>query len=139
MGSISAYEQTKALRKEVVNWWRGINNRVTLLESSPGSTYTFSTGLTNTAGTVTANLATGKAGGQSVIGGTANSENLTLSSTAGATKGKILFGTSAYDETGNRLELGSTPVYLFGTASATFNSTPSLVLWNTAAASSITP
>lgn len=74
---------------------------------SAGTTYTFSTGLTNNAGTVTANLATGVAGGQSVIGGTAASNNLTLSSTSNATKGKILFGNSAYDEANNRLGLGT--------------------------------
>lgn len=74
---------------------------------SAGTTYTFSTGLTNNAGTVTANLATGVAGGQSVIGGTAASNNLTLSSTSHATKGKILFGTSAYDEVNNRLGIGT--------------------------------
>jgi len=59
--------------------------------------YTFSTGLTNTAGTITANLSTGVAGGQGVIGGTASGNALTLSSTSNATKGKIFFGTSAYD------------------------------------------
>ena len=75
-----------------------------------GGSYTFSTGLTDTAGTVTANLSTGIAGGQSVIGGTAASNNLTLSSTSDATKGKILFGTSAYDEVNNRLGINqSTP------------------------------
>lgn len=74
---------------------------------SAGTTYTFSTGLTNNAGTITANLATGVAGGQSVIGGTAASNNLTLSSTSNATKGKILFGNSAYDEANNRLGLGT--------------------------------
>lgn len=75
---------------------------------SAGNTYTFSTGLTNSAGTVTANLSTGVAGGQSVIGGTAASNNLTLSSTSHVTKGKILFGTSAYDEVNNKLGIGTT-------------------------------
>jgi hypothetical protein len=45
----------------------------------------------------------GQAGGQTAKGGTAASENLTLMSTAHATKGKILFGTSAYDEVNDRL------------------------------------
>lgn len=49
----------------------------------------------------------GRAGGQLLQGGTAASENLTLSSTAHATKGKILFGTSAYDEVNNRLGIGT--------------------------------
>lgn len=74
---------------------------------STGTTYTFSTGLTNTAGTITSNLSTGISGGQSVIGGTASGNNLTLSSTSNATKGKIFFGTSAYDEVNNRLLVGS--------------------------------
>ena len=41
--------------------------------------------------------------GNSISGGT-----LTLSSTSHATKGKILFGTSAYDEVNNRLGIGTT-------------------------------
>ena len=49
----------------------------------------------------------GKSGGQTLKGGTAASENLTLQSTEDATKGKILFGTSAYDETNDRLGVGS--------------------------------
>lgn len=67
---------------------------------SGGAAYTFSTGLTDAASTITANLSTGIAGGQSVIGGTAASEILTLRSTSHATKGKLLFetsGTTAYD------------------------------------------
>lgn len=68
-----------------------------------GGSYTFSTGLTDAAGTITANLSTGVSGGQSVIGGTAASNSLTLSSTSNATKGKLLFGSSAYDEANNRL------------------------------------
>lgn len=46
-------------------------------------------------------------GGQTLTGGTAASETLTLRSTAHATKGKILFGTSAYDEASNDLGLGT--------------------------------
>jgi hypothetical protein len=69
---------------------------------------TFSTGLTRIGNTVSNNLSTGISGGQSVIGGTGSGENLTLSSTSNATKGKILFGTSAYDEANNRLGIGTT-------------------------------
>ena len=59
-------------------------------------------------------LLAGRAGGQTLIGGTAASENLTLQSTAHATKGKIVFGTSAYDEANNRLGIGTTsPATLF--------------------------
>ena len=49
----------------------------------------------------------GIAGGQTLNGGTGASETLTLRSTAHATKGKILFGTSAYDEATNDLGLGT--------------------------------
>jgi hypothetical protein len=69
----------------------------------------FSTGLTNTSNVITNNLSTGVSGGQTVVGGTAASNNLTLSSTANATKGKILFGVnSAYDEGTSRLGIGTT-------------------------------
>lgn len=50
----------------------------------------------------------GLSGGQTVVGGTAASNALTLSSTSNATKGNILFGTSAYDEVNNRLGVGTT-------------------------------
>lgn len=62
---------------------------------------TVSTGLTNTSGTLTADLATGKSGGQSVIGDILTGGNLRLSSTSHATKGSILFGTSSYNESAN--------------------------------------
>lgn len=64
---------------------------------------TISTGLTLSSGTLTANLSTGVSGGQSIVGGTASGNSLTLSSTAHATKGSIIFGASSYDEAGNRL------------------------------------
>jgi hypothetical protein len=50
------------------------------------------TGLTLTGATLTNDLSTGKAGGQTIYGGTAASENLTLSSTVHATKGQIRIG-----------------------------------------------
>jgi len=79
--------------------------------NSKESALTFSTGLTRSINTITNNLSTGISGGQSVIGGTASGNNLTLSSTSNATKGKILFGDSAYDEVNNRLGIGiSSPV-----------------------------
>ena len=55
----------------------------------------------------TLNNLLGLAGGQTLVGGNAASETLTLSSTSHATKGKILFGTSAYDEVNNRLGIGT--------------------------------
>lgn len=51
-------------------------------------------------------LLAGRAGGQTFEGDTASGGNLTLKSTHHATKGSILFGTSAYDEVNNRLGLG---------------------------------
>jgi hypothetical protein len=54
-------------------------------------------------------LLAGRAGGQTLIGGTGSGEGLTLQSTAHATKGKIFFGSnSAYDEANDRLGLGTT-------------------------------
>lgn len=82
---------------------------------------TFSTGLVRTGNTITDKLATGVSGGQSVIGGTASGNNLTLSSTTSGTKGKILFGTSGYDEVNNRLGIGTqsptTPLTVTGNGS----------------------
>jgi len=87
--------------------WRG-------LDSSSGSSYTAGTGLTLTGSSFSSNLSTGISGGQTAIGGTASGNSLTLSSTSHATKGKILFGTSAYDEVNNRLGIGTaSPVYPF--------------------------
>jgi len=53
-------------------------------------------------------LLAGRSGGQTLIGDTASGGNLTLQSTSNATKGKILFGTSVYDEVNNRLGIGTT-------------------------------
>ena len=74
---------------------------------SGGGSYTAGIGLTLTGSSFSSNLSTGISGGQSAIGGTASGNNLTLSSTSHATKGKILFGTSAYDEVNNRLGIGT--------------------------------
>lgn len=69
----------------------------------------FSTGLTNTSGTITSNISTGVSGGQTIIGGTGASNSLTLSSTSNASKGKLIFGTnSAYDQSNDRIGLGTT-------------------------------
>jgi hypothetical protein len=76
--------------------------------SGVAGSITIGTGLTGSASTLTANLSVGVDSGQSVIGGLRASENLTLSSTSNATKGKILFGTSAYDEVNNRLGINQT-------------------------------
>ena len=50
------------------------------------------------------------AAGYTLFGNSTSGGNLTLASTSNATKGKILFGTSAYNEVNNRLGIGtSTP------------------------------
>jgi len=94
---------------------------------------TFSNGVTRATNNVTNDLITGKAGSQTAVGGTAASETLTLSSTAHATKGKILFGTSGYDEVNNRLGIRTaSPTYplevtdtLSGGSTARFDNTTS--------------
>lgn len=53
-------------------------------------------------------LLAGRSGGQTLKGDTASAGNLTLQSTAHATRGKILFGSAgAYDEANNRLGVGT--------------------------------
>lgn len=96
-------------------FWRGDGTWATPAGGGGGTTtnpLTSGTGITYNSGTtfdgsaartINSDLSTGKAGSQSVVGGTAASETLTLSSTTHATKGKILFGTSGYDENNNRL------------------------------------
>lgn len=84
------------------------------VNSSTGTDISFTDGsgitMTGTSSdiTVTNNLSTGIVGGQSVVGGTASGNNLTLSSTTNATKGDLRFGTSAYKEATNRLGLNTT-------------------------------
>lgn len=79
--------------------------------------------LTNDSGFITSSALTGYiqnnvgiSGGTTLIGDTTSGGNLTLSSTSHATKGKILFGTSAYDEVNNRLGIGTnSPTYTIDT------------------------
>jgi len=97
-----------------LSYVKGVSSDIQTQLNGKQSALTFSTGLTNTTGTITSNLSTGVSGGQSVIGGTAASNTLTLLSTSDVTKGKILFGTSAYDEVNNRLGVANaSPASLF--------------------------
>lgn len=73
-------------------------------------------------------LLAGRSGGQTLIGGTAASNGLTIKSTSNATKGKVIFGnagTTAYDEVNERFGIGtaspSTALHVVG--SATISST----------------
>jgi hypothetical protein len=65
-----------------------------------------------------------------INGGTAASSSLTLQSTTNATKGKIIFGTSAYDEATNALGIGNaSPTYALevGNASAALDTLASTI------------
>ncbi len=75
--------------------------------NSKESGLTFSTGLTRNINTITADLSTGTGNGQSVIGAKSAFGDLRLESTTNASKGHILFGSSAYDESTNRLGIGN--------------------------------
>ena len=84
-----------------------VNERVFTVVQANGLTATDNgAGLTFT---LTNNLITGLAGGQTVVGGTAANESLTLSSTTNGTKGLINFGGStgfSYDEDLKILSIG---------------------------------
>lgn len=87
---------------------KGVTSSIQAQIDAAGN-YTFSTGLTNTADTITANVSTGVSGGQTIIGGTAASNNLTISSTSNATKGQIILGSSSsYNEVNDTLGVGTT-------------------------------
>lgn len=69
-----------------------VNSRTaaqTISDLGAENALTISTGLTRTGNTITDDLATGKAGGLTVTGGTAASENLKLRATSDATKGYV--------------------------------------------------
>lgn len=54
--------------------------------SAGGTSYTFSTGLTNTSSTITNNVVTGVSGGQTWNGGTAANDDVTIHGTSNATR-----------------------------------------------------
>lgn len=85
------------------------------------STYTYTFPLATS--TLLANNL-GISGGTTLVGDTASSGNLTLSSTSNATKGNIVFGTSKYDEVKNRLGLGMTPTYRLDITQTIDHTTP---------------
>lgn len=58
--------------------------------ASKENVLTFSSGLTRVTDTITNDLITGKAGGQTIIGGTQASENLRLQSTTNVTRGYVV-------------------------------------------------
>jgi hypothetical protein len=77
------------------------------IDQQTGTTYTGSNGITLLGNDFRNNLITGIAGDQTVTGGTGATNSLTLSSTNHLSKGKIIFGTSAYDEANNRFGIGN--------------------------------
>ena len=76
-------------------------------DQQAGTVYTGSNGIALVGNDFRNTLFTGIAGDQTVTAGTAAGNSLTLSSTTNATKGKIFFGTSGYNEAANRLGLGN--------------------------------
>lgn len=110
-----------------------ITGQLDLVNSSGVTDHGALTGLGDDDHTQYALLA-GRSSGQTLTGGTASGDDLTLQSTSNGTKGSILFGTSAYDELNNRLGIGtteatfpltfpsgSTGIGLYNTASQTTN------------------
>lgn len=97
--------------------------------ADPYEALDFQDGITRTDNVITADLSTGVAGGQTVVGGTAAGDDLTLSSTTNLSKGSVLIGSSAYDEANNRLGIATaTPSAGLHVASAGALSLPGALL-----------
>lgn len=91
------------VKGSTLDWVEGDGNLVYLLNKINSGGFITSSSLT---GYLQNNV--GISGGTTLVGGTLSGNNLTFSSTSNATKGKILFGTSAYDEVNNQLGIGTT-------------------------------
>lgn len=135
--NISGLDATKIADGSISNtefqYLNGVSSNIQTQLNAKEAALTFSTGLTRSTNTITSDLSTGISGGQSVIGGTGASENLTLSSTSNATKGKMLFGTSTYDEVNNRLGIGTaSPSYTLDVRGTATETTGSQILSNIA-------
>lgn len=96
------------------------------ISGGAGTTYTFSTGLTNTSNTITNNLATGVSGGQTAIGSTSTNSGLTLKATTntGATGADIILtsGTNGGTEIARGTNAGFFGVGTGSTVSARLHS-----------------
>jgi hypothetical protein len=66
-----------------IEWYGSDWTRPSAGGGGGGTSYTFSTGLTNSSGTVTANISTGVSGGQTIIGSTSTNSGLTYKTTSG--------------------------------------------------------
>ena len=91
-----------------------INELVAAAIASAGANYLTKNGLTGLTGnwnaglfSITANSVILGSAANTIAGGATSGGGFTLSSTTNATKGKLLFGTSAYDEVNNRLGIGT--------------------------------
>ncbi|MDO8582108.1 MAG: hypothetical protein Q7S16_04530, partial [bacterium] len=91
----------------------GTDNVCTNAQMTPrrqlgGTPYAYNTDTLDGLDSAALAILAGQSGGQTLKGGTAASENLTLMSTVDSVKGKIFMGTSAYDELNNRFGIGTT-------------------------------
>lgn len=94
-----------ALMRQIIDELNRVKKRLGMLDTLESSRdHGGESGLTDDDHTQYALLA-GRSGGQTLKGGTASGDDLTLQSTNHATKGSIFLGTSAYDEVNNRLGL----------------------------------
>lgn len=84
-------------------------------QSLDGGGFGAGAGLAVNGSNLDSTLITGKAGGQTIIGGTAASDNLTLKSTSNGTLGRVLFDSTTgfnWDGTNKRLGIGKSPADL---------------------------
>jgi len=84
---------------------KGVTSAIQTQIDTKEAALTFSTGLTRTVNTITANISTGIAGSQTIYGGTAANEDLTIEGTSHATK------TSSYvilQPSGGNVGIGTT-------------------------------
>jgi hypothetical protein len=91
-GSVLFLDQQNKLAENNSNlYWDYVNNRLGIGTTTPTSPVNIVGGLT----------------ADTVYGGSTSADSLRLMSTSHATKGKILFGNSAYNEANNRLGIGT--------------------------------
>jgi hypothetical protein len=106
-GTLLTTPETGAVEYNGTHFYATIGSTRYQLDQQAGTTYTGSNGITLSGTDFRNNLITGVNGGQTAVGGTVANNSLTLSSTSHANKGKIIFGTSAYDEANQRLGIGN--------------------------------
>lgn len=100
--TVSAAATYLTIANAAATYYPLVGNPSGFLTSASLSGYVPYTGATTNVDLGVHNLTT-----PTLYGSSAASANLTLSSTSDVTKGKIVFGTSAYDEVNNRLGIGT--------------------------------